>query len=126
LAVEDYLASQGFSRSGLIRQLKYEGYSVADATYAVDAIGVDWNKQAAKVAQDYLDTQGFSRSGLIVSWSTTASPRRRPPTASTRSVSDSRRPGARQLGAAATSFTHDPDRKRAERQAERRGSARSM
>jgi host cell surface-exposed lipoprotein len=62
---EDYLATAAFSRSGLIGQLKYEGYSVAAATYAVDAIGANWNAQAAKSARDYLDMQGFSRSGLI-------------------------------------------------------------
>jgi hypothetical protein len=61
---EDYIASSGFSRSGLIDQLKYEEYSTADATYAVDAIDVDWNEQAARTAQSYLDSSSFSRSGL--------------------------------------------------------------
>lgn len=64
-SAENYLAMEGFSRSGLIEQLKYEGYSVADATYAVDALAVNWNAQAAKKAKSYLDMQGFSRSGLI-------------------------------------------------------------
>jgi hypothetical protein len=61
---EDYINSSGFSRSGLIDQLKFEGYSTADATYAVDAIEVDWNEQAARTAQAYLDSSSFSRSGL--------------------------------------------------------------
>jgi hypothetical protein len=45
--------------------LKYEGYSTKDATYAVDAISVDWNQQAAKSPKDYLEFSSFSRSGLI-------------------------------------------------------------
>jgi hypothetical protein len=63
-SAESYLSTQAFSRSGLIHQLKYEGYSTADATYAVDAITVDWNEQAALSARSYLDTQSFSRAGL--------------------------------------------------------------
>jgi hypothetical protein len=61
---EDYLNSSSFSRSGLIDQLKYEGFSTADSTYAVDNITVDWNEQAAQTAQNYLDSSSFSRSGL--------------------------------------------------------------
>jgi hypothetical protein len=64
-SAESYLATQAFSRKGLIQQLKYEGFSKKDAVYAVDAINVDWNKEAVKSARDYLDTQSFSRSGLI-------------------------------------------------------------
>lgn len=61
----NYLASQAFSRKGLIEQLEYEGYSKADATYAVDNITVDWFEQAALKARQYLDSQSFSRSGLL-------------------------------------------------------------
>lgn len=64
-SAESYLQLSAFSRAGLIKQLKYEGYSVADATYVVDAISPDWNEQAAKSAESYLDLSGFSRSGLI-------------------------------------------------------------
>jgi hypothetical protein len=64
-SAESYLQTSPFSRAGLIKQLKYEGYSVADATYAVDAISPDWNEQAAKSAESYLDMSGFSTSGLI-------------------------------------------------------------
>lgn len=60
-----YLDSSAFSRTGLIKQLKYEGYSLADATYAVDHVSVDWNEQAAKSAASYLDSSAFSRSGLM-------------------------------------------------------------
>jgi hypothetical protein len=62
---EDYLAFTSFSRTGLIGQLEYEGYSTADATWAVDQLQVDWNVQAAKKAREYLDYTAFSRQGLI-------------------------------------------------------------
>jgi type IV secretory pathway VirB10-like protein len=64
-SAESYLDTSAFSRTGLIKQLKYEGYSTADATYAVNAVNPNWNEQAAKAAQSYLDTSSFSRSGLI-------------------------------------------------------------
>ena len=54
-----------FSRSGLIEQLEFEGYSRSDAEFAVDNITVDWNEQAAKSAADYLSISSFSRAGLI-------------------------------------------------------------
>jgi len=61
----DYLDYTAFSRSGLIEQLKYEGFSTKDATYGTDAIKANWNEQAAAKAKDYLDYTSFSRSGLI-------------------------------------------------------------
>jgi hypothetical protein len=61
----DYLDYAAFSRSGLIKQLKYEGFSTKDATFGVDAQKADWNEQAAKKAKEYLDYGSFSRSGLI-------------------------------------------------------------
>jgi predicted 3-demethylubiquinone-9 3-methyltransferase (glyoxalase superfamily) len=67
-AAENYLSMMPFSRTGLIRQLSSEsgdGYSVKDATFAVNHLTVDWNEQAAKAAKNYLDTMPFSRSGLI-------------------------------------------------------------
>lgn len=54
-----------FSRSGLIDQLKYEGYTTEEATYGADNCGADWNEQAAKKAQQYMDIMSFSRQGLI-------------------------------------------------------------
>jgi hypothetical protein len=60
-----YLDYSSFSRSGLIAQLKYEGYSTADATWGVNHATVDWNEQAALKAKSYLDMSSFSRSGLI-------------------------------------------------------------
>ena len=64
-SAESYIEMSGFSRSGLIEQLGFEGYSPADATYAVDAIAANWNEQAARSAQEYIDMSGFSHSGLI-------------------------------------------------------------
>ncbi len=62
---KDYLDLSAFSRDGLIKQLEFDDFSTADATFAVDHIAVDWNVQAAKAAKDYLDLSGFSRGGLI-------------------------------------------------------------
>jgi hypothetical protein len=61
----EYLDFTSFSRSGLIDQLKYEGFSEADATYGVDAQNADWNEQAAKKAAEYLDFTSFSHGGLV-------------------------------------------------------------
>jgi hypothetical protein len=62
---KNYLDYAGFSRSGLIKQLQFEGYSASDAAYGVDAQNANWNEQAVRTAKNYLDYSGFSRSGLI-------------------------------------------------------------
>lgn len=59
-----YLDYSGFSRSGLIKQLEYEGYPTDSATYAADNCGADWNSECAEKAQSYLDYTSFSRDGL--------------------------------------------------------------
>jgi predicted 3-demethylubiquinone-9 3-methyltransferase (glyoxalase superfamily) len=64
-AAENYLDFLPFSRSGLIDQLEFEGYSTEDATYAADTVKADWKQQAAKAAKNYLDVMPFSRSSLI-------------------------------------------------------------
>lgn len=64
-SAKDYLRVMAFSRSGLIEQLEYEGYTNSEATYAVDNCGADWQEQAVKCARSYLNTMSFSRSGLI-------------------------------------------------------------
>ncbi|GAA0299169.1 Ltp family lipoprotein [Kineococcus aurantiacus] len=61
---ESYLELSAFSRSGLIQQLTFEGFSPEDAAYGVDQTGADWNEQAAKKAASYLEMSGFSRQGL--------------------------------------------------------------
>ncbi|MCP4027817.1 MAG: hypothetical protein GY736_16120 [Sphingomonas sp.] len=67
-SARQYLDMSGFSRLGLIEQLSSDagnGYSVADATAAVDSLDVDWNEQAVRSAKQYLDMSGFSCTGLI-------------------------------------------------------------
>jgi len=67
-SARDYLNMSGFSRRGLIEQLSSDagnGYTVADATAAVDSLDADWNEQAARSAKQYLDMTGFSCNGLI-------------------------------------------------------------
>lgn len=61
---QDYLDYSGFSRTGLIDQLEYEGFSTADATFGADNAGADWNAECAETAQQYLDYSSFSRQGL--------------------------------------------------------------
>jgi hypothetical protein len=62
---QDYLDTMAFSRTGLIEQLKFDGFSTRDATYGVNSLHANWKKQAARMAQSYLDTMPFSRAGLI-------------------------------------------------------------
>ncbi|WIG16653.1 Ltp family lipoprotein [Kocuria rosea] len=62
---EDYLGSMAFSRTGLIEQLEFEGFSNADATFAVDSLDTDYQVQAGKKAQEYVESMAFSRTGLI-------------------------------------------------------------
>ena len=64
-SAESYLSFSAFSRSGLIEQLEFEGFTNAEATLAVDYLDVEWNRQAALSAESYLDFSAFSRSGLI-------------------------------------------------------------
>ncbi|WP_406944143.1 Ltp family lipoprotein [Halobacillus sp. SY10] len=62
---EHYLSFMAFSKSGLIDQLEFEGFSTEDATYGVEHISVDWQEQAVIKAEEYLDFMAFSRQGLI-------------------------------------------------------------
>ena len=61
---QSYLDYSGFSRSGLIKQLEFEGYSTEDATFGADNSGADWNAEAAEKAKSYMDYSSFSASGL--------------------------------------------------------------
>jgi hypothetical protein len=63
-SAEHYLKYHSFSRSGLVSQLLYEGFTAEDAEYGVSVVTVDWNEQAAKSAAHYLKYQSFSASGL--------------------------------------------------------------
>jgi hypothetical protein len=65
---KEYLSSEAFSQQGLIDQLDSpdgSGYSVNDATIAVDSLTVNWNAEAVQAAKDYLQSQPFSCSDLI-------------------------------------------------------------
>lgn len=62
---ESYLNMTGFSKSGLIEQLEFEGFSNEDAVYGVENVNVDWNEQAEKKAESYMEYSAFSRAGLI-------------------------------------------------------------
>lgn len=64
-SAQRYLDFAGFSRTGLIGQLEFEGFATEDATWAVDYLAPDWNAEAAESAQNYLDFTSFSRQGLI-------------------------------------------------------------
>jgi len=77
-SAQQYLSISGFSRSGLIDQLSSDagdGYSVLDATAAVDYLNVDWNEQAVRSAKQYLSISGFSCKGLIEQLSSSAGDR---------------------------------------------------
>lgn len=62
---KDYLSVMAFSESGLIKQLKFDGFTKSEAKYAVKHCGASWKKQAVKKAKSYLDIMAFSKSGLI-------------------------------------------------------------
>lgn len=66
-SAQDYVDFQSFSKKGLLQQLtsEIEGYSKADAQFAVNNVKANWNEEAVEAAQSYLDTSSFSRQGLI-------------------------------------------------------------
>jgi pyruvate/2-oxoglutarate dehydrogenase complex dihydrolipoamide acyltransferase (E2) component len=73
-SARQYLNFMGFSRQGLIDQLSSSavGFSVQDATIAVDSLNVDWNAEAVQSAKQYLKTMPFSCNGLIDQLDSTA------------------------------------------------------
>lgn len=62
---ESYLEFTHFSRTGLIDQLEYEGFSNADSVFAVDYLSPDWFAQAVGSAESYMQSSSFSQSGLV-------------------------------------------------------------
>jgi hypothetical protein len=63
-----YLSTSAFSKQGLIDQLDSPdggGYSVNDATVAVDSLTTNWNTEAVQAAKEYLQTGPFSCNDLI-------------------------------------------------------------
>lgn len=63
-AAESYLEYTAFSKKGLEKQLKFEGYSSSAAKYAASHVGANWFHQAARAARAYLEYTSFSKSGL--------------------------------------------------------------
>lgn len=64
-AAREYLQVEAFSLKGLVKQLKYEGYSTSDATYGATHAGANWMKQAVRAAKEYLKLEAFSFSGMV-------------------------------------------------------------
>jgi hypothetical protein len=69
-AAQSYLAlGSGFSYESLLKQLTSsygDGFSVADATFAINYLKPDWDQQAVEAAKGYLALgTGFSRDSLI-------------------------------------------------------------
>lgn len=68
IAAQSYIDEQSFSKKGLLEQLTSkagEGFSKADAAWAVARVHVDWNAEAVEAAKSYLEMGGFSRASLI-------------------------------------------------------------
>lgn len=62
---QQYLSISAFSYTGLIDQLKYEGFTDEEAAFGANVCGADWYEQATIKAAAYLDLAAFSKSGLI-------------------------------------------------------------
>jgi hypothetical protein len=74
-SAEQYLDLGGFSEEGLKQQLSSpagEGYSEADATYAVTHVDADWNAEAVEAAEAYLEISPMSKAALIDQLSSSA------------------------------------------------------
>jgi hypothetical protein len=58
----------GFSAESLLQQLTSSygnGFSQADASFAISYLNPDWNQQAVDAAQGYIKMGGFSASSLL-------------------------------------------------------------
>lgn len=64
-SAESYLDTGGFSKSGLVKQLKFEKFSSSDARWAASHAKASWMHEAEESAESYMDMGGFSRQGLI-------------------------------------------------------------
>lgn len=62
---KSYIDFSGFSKSWLIEQLVFEGFSDEDSKFAVNELEIDWNEQAKRKAESYIDYSSFSKSWLI-------------------------------------------------------------
>lgn len=59
-SAQEYLDLYAFSRTGLIDQLQYDGFSENVAATAVDSLNVDWNEQAVAMAREYMEVATYS------------------------------------------------------------------
>jgi hypothetical protein len=74
-SAESYLSMSGFSKQGLYEQLSSsagEGFTQAQAQYAVDHVDADWKKEAVESARSYLEMSPMSRAELIDQLSSSA------------------------------------------------------
>lgn len=62
---QEHLDYAAFSRSGLVDQLEFEGYTTKVARHAVDSLDVDWAEQAARAAMNYREFESYSRRGVV-------------------------------------------------------------
>lgn len=59
------LARFPYSYDGLVAQLQFAKISEADAKFAADNSGADWNAEALKKAKGYLEESNLSYSGVV-------------------------------------------------------------
>jgi hypothetical protein len=74
-SAESYLEMSGMSKKGLYEQLSSsagEGFTAAQAQYAVDHVDANWKQEAVQSARSYLDMQPMSRNELIEQLSSSA------------------------------------------------------
>lgn len=74
-SAESYLAMSGISKQGLYEQLSSsagEGFTPAEAQYAVDHVHANWNREAVQSARSYLELEPMSRQELIEQLSSSA------------------------------------------------------
>lgn len=60
-----HLSSASYSKKALAALLESDGYSAAEAAFAVENCGADWNKEAFKTAKELLSFSSFSKEALV-------------------------------------------------------------
>lgn len=74
-SAESYLEMSGFSKQGLYEQLSSaagEGFTQAQAQYAVDHVRANWKQEAVESARSYLEMTPMSKAELIDQLSSSA------------------------------------------------------
>lgn len=65
-SAKDWIEYSAYSRNNLIETLSQsDGYTIRDATFAVDSLDINWAKQAKKAAKDWIEYSAYSRKNLI-------------------------------------------------------------